>query len=771
MYSDSQQRGTSSRRSFPGPDDGDPGAKKDDPPFMTGGADGGPYGAYQQQQNYAALGFPYTPASSGMNLSSAYNAAKSSPSTSSARRSSAPKANATPPQPPQANPVTNPSPSARYYNTGPEPHLHSSPYSNSAPPQVITHAHPFSVPGQPPSAHPSYQAYPYDSQPQSQPQQGWIQYPGFHQTRHAPGSGPSPTIHQSPLMGDRPAPAEYEYVALGYQQWAGAESKPALPMGHWQNTQRLSQSDAAQPPPPPSATSHSPNASAQNASPMIQQGPWATYPSLPGPVPGQGQGQGQGVPPHAMGRNGMTVQPYWMHQPQQQGWQGYYPSGPSPAPAGEGAAILPGPPPPRAPSAPIPAPLAAPPTPRTAKNMASKDKSQSKKKEASVPAPIEIPKRLSENDLEDVQDTKWSGSHTKKKRKRKKKGEAEGGEEDEEDRAERPEKPKSKLNPPKQAPSAWQLFFADELARAKALEPLPDTTSPGGTVHPHKFNIAQIAKDAGQNYANLSPERKAHYAERVRAAREQHAKDMLAWQATLTPEDVREENLFRAQQRKEGKSRKGNIKDPNAPKKPLSAYFLFLKAIRDNQEIRDQVWGEAVATTRQSILAAEKWRSLTDVEKKPYLEQAEYDKQAYEVARKQYEADSAARARGEDIPVRTPVDVSSSPPKPPSSIFQPRPPLPNITTQVPLQISSSSSPKASASAPASEPLSDPVMPVAPLTTPVMASSANPTLSAAPVGISPQEVKPPMAFTDFTPPSPPAGDFKSSIGDVFNFIAE
>ena len=53
-----------------------------------------------------------------------------------------------------------------------------------------------------------------------------------------------------------------------------------------------------------------------------------------------------------------------------------------------------------------------------------------------------------------------------------------------------------------------------------------------------------------------------------------------AYMRTLTPEDIKRENLFRAAQRKAGKSRKSNIKDPNAPKKPLSAYFMFLQRIR-----------------------------------------------------------------------------------------------------------------------------------------------------------------------------------------------
>jgi hypothetical protein len=81
-----------------------------------------------------------------------------------------------------------------------------------------------------------------------------------------------------------------------------------------------------------------------------------------------------------------------------------------------------------------------------------------------------------------------------------------------------------------------------------------------------------------------------------------------------TPPGKRE-NEFRAGQRKAGKSRKGNLKDPNAPKKPLSAYFLFLKAIRSNRALTRIVFEDAEATTKQSTLAAMRWREFTPEQK------------------------------------------------------------------------------------------------------------------------------------------------------------
>ena len=54
---------------------------------------------------------------------------------------------------------------------------------------------------------------------------------------------------------------------------------------------------------------------------------------------------------------------------------------------------------------------------------------------------------------------------------------------------------KSVLRPPKLAPSAWQLYFTDWIQRHQA------------SSH-KKLNVAQAAKEAGQEYARLSAEEK-----------------------------------------------------------------------------------------------------------------------------------------------------------------------------------------------------------------------------------------------------------------------
>ncbi|KAH9977657.1 hypothetical protein BGW80DRAFT_1249388 [Lactifluus volemus] len=190
------------------------------------------------------------------------------------------------------------------------------------------------------------------------------------------------------------------------------------------------------------------------------------------------------------------------------------------------------------------------------------------------------------------------------------------------DRAQQSEVPqKSLLRPPKLAPSAWQLYFTDWIQRHQASSS-------------RKLNVAQAAKEAGVEYARLSPEEKEVH---LYSLFPNQGARTPAYMSSLTPDDIKRENVFRAAQRKAGKSRRGNIKDPNAPKKPLSAYFMFLQRIRSDPVLVNEVFGDETETTKQSVLAAEKWRSMTDEERKPFLAQAEQEKLEYESARKLYE--------------------------------------------------------------------------------------------------------------------------------------
>ncbi|WWC90129.1 uncharacterized protein L201_005062 [Kwoniella dendrophila CBS 6074] len=662
MYTGGHQRTGSNPRAYGAPDASALSARRDDTTSqgLYGGED--PYSAYQHAGYGGMSGVSgYGGYGNGMNIDSlgGYAAASSSPSApSGSRRTSGPKI-ATPPQ--AAASATNPSPSSRYYPTAQTQAAessghHQSPYQpSSAPPQVLSHHH-SSAAGQPQTAHPyasQYQHY-YDQQGHQNSGQ-WANYPSASSHSY-PSAGASrssqsnttPTIPQSATVGEShhrssgTAGSSYDYPTASAYQWPTHEQSRSS-SGHHQ--QQPSQQAWQQP-----QTASSRQSQSQSSQPTsMQQGAWQGYGGHPS--------MGQTMPPHHMANSQYGWQPQW------NGQQYGYP----PAPAHTAGTHA------QAPSQPIPAPsasaAAAPLNPTGKKpKKEKKEKLPKPEKPPKEPKPPKVPKKL-KTEAKEAKEAKerYKGlgkraieSSTEEESGPKKVGRKKKEKKAEKEKAEKVPRahPKSHLHPPRQAQSAWQLFFTDELNKAKA--EAAQGNSPGGTPHHAKLNVAQIAKDAGIAYATLGEDQKKYYAEKVKESKEQFVKELAAWQATLTPEDIKAENAFRAQQRKEGKSRKGNLKDPNAPKKPLSAYFLFLKGIRENDDIRARVWGEESETTKQSVLAAEKWRSLTDDEKKPYLQQAENDKQEYEAARKVYEEEAAARARGEDIPRRPPVVPESS---------------------------------------------------------------------------------------------------------------
>jgi len=92
------------------------------------------------------------------------------------------------------------------------------------------------------------------------------------------------------------------------------------------------------------------------------------------------------------------------------------------------------------------------------------------------------------------------------------------------------------------------------------------------------------------------------------------------------------------------------VKDPNAPKRAMSAYMYFVKETRqkiieENTELKFQ---------EISIKLAEKWKALLDVEKAPYLEKETQSKLAYVEACKKYnESKSMQLDEPEGIPMQS----------------------------------------------------------------------------------------------------------------------
>ncbi|CAK37704.1 transcriptional regulator family: HMG [Aspergillus niger] len=75
-------------------------------------------------------------------------------------------------------------------------------------------------------------------------------------------------------------------------------------------------------------------------------------------------------------------------------------------------------------------------------------------------------------------------------------------------------------------------------------------------------------------------------------------------------------------------------KDPNAPKRGLSAYMFFAN---DNREkVREENPG--ISFGQVGKMLGERWKALSDTDRRPYEEKAAADKKRYEDEKASYNA-------------------------------------------------------------------------------------------------------------------------------------
>lgn len=171
---------------------------------------------------------------------------------------------------------------------------------------------------------------------------------------------------------------------------------------------------------------------------------------------------------------------------------------------------------------------------------------------------------------------------------------------------------KSLLKPPKKILSAWQIFYSEFLEQCKQQNP--------------KLNIPEVAKEAGLRWANMKPDEREAYNTKASDKKAEYGKLFDDWLATLSREDYERENAFRKAQRTAGKSRKADLKDPNKPKRPMSAYFFYQQHLKQLPNSTDVVFGGETNATKQASIAGSRWRNLREDEKKEFHELATQDR-------------------------------------------------------------------------------------------------------------------------------------------------
>ncbi|XP_039061273.1 high mobility group B protein 2-like [Hibiscus syriacus] len=98
--------------------------------------------------------------------------------------------------------------------------------------------------------------------------------------------------------------------------------------------------------------------------------------------------------------------------------------------------------------------------------------------------------------------------------------------------------------------------------------------------------------------------------------------------------------------KKAGKKLGKAAQDPNKPKRPASAFFVFMEEFREKYK-KEHPKNKSVAAVGKG--GGDKWKSLSEAEKRPYVEKAEKRKVEYEKNMKSYSKRQAECLKNEDV--------------------------------------------------------------------------------------------------------------------------
>jgi len=152
------------------------------------------------------------------------------------------------------------------------------------------------------------------------------------------------------------------------------------------------------------------------------------------------------------------------------------------------------------------------------------------------------------------------------------------------------QKPMKDPNAPKKPLSAYFLFCQDEREKVKAENP--------------EYSILEVAKELGRRWATIDPGLKTQYEQRYQAAKKVFDQEM-------------------PQKKK---------KDPNAPKQPLSSYFIFSE--QERQKIKND--NPNIPLTELGKELGRRWAKIDPALKSKYQAQAETARQKYDVEMAEY---------------------------------------------------------------------------------------------------------------------------------------
>ncbi|PKI82843.1 hypothetical protein MVES1_003745 [Malassezia vespertilionis] len=167
--------------------------------------------------------------------------------------------------------------------------------------------------------------------------------------------------------------------------------------------------------------------------------------------------------------------------------------------------------------------------------------------------------------------------------------------------------------------TSFLIYFAERLPKLKERSEFRKVSQSTGK---DVVDVTAVTTAVGKEWQELGTQEKHRIEKLAEDNKKQYEKAMHAWQKSLTPNDIRRQNLYLAHQRKLGKSVPSNLRDPSAPKRPPGAFFLYVQHLRDNGKVS----GLAQEISRE---AGAKWKSLSAKEKEPFEKRAHDQYDAY----------------------------------------------------------------------------------------------------------------------------------------------
>lgn len=143
-------------------------------------------------------------------------------------------------------------------------------------------------------------------------------------------------------------------------------------------------------------------------------------------------------------------------------------------------------------------------------------------------------------------------------------------------------------NAPKKPLSAYFLFSQEERLKVKAEYP--------------DYSITEVAKELGRRWATIDPTLKQSYEQRYQESRRQYEQAMQA---------------YKPQKKK---------KDPNAPKQPLSAYFIF--SSEERLKVKAEHPSYSICEVAKEL--GRRWADMSPEVKQRYQQMAEEGRQKYD---------------------------------------------------------------------------------------------------------------------------------------------